>query len=44
MEYQKSDENYSALNENLKILKRSRNHLGKQKQQNNSKKFREKTI
>ena len=30
MEYQKSDENYSALNENLKILKRSRNHLGKQ--------------
>jgi len=26
MEYQKSDENYSALNENLKILKRSRNH------------------
>jgi agmatine deiminase len=30
MEYQKSDENYSALNENLKILKRSRNHSGKQ--------------
>jgi agmatine deiminase len=30
MEYQKSDENYSALNENLKILKKSRNHLGKQ--------------
>jgi len=30
MEYKKNDENYSALNENLKILKKSRNHLGKQ--------------
>jgi len=30
MEYKKSDENFSALNENLKILKKSRNHLGKQ--------------
>jgi len=30
IEYRKSDENYSALNENLKILKKSRNHLGKQ--------------
>jgi agmatine deiminase len=30
IEYRKSDENYSALDENLKILKKSRNHLGKQ--------------
>jgi agmatine deiminase len=30
IEYQKNDENFSALNENLKILKKSRNHLGKQ--------------
>jgi agmatine deiminase len=30
IEYKKDDENYSALNENLKILKKSKNHLGKQ--------------